>query len=123
VDYLKTIAVLHTAEGEARVVDLARRLSISHVTVVRTLKRLERDGFITKLARRSIFLTEEGRRVAEAAQKRFDFIVRFLQSIGVPEMTARADADGTEHHASATTIAALKRLLDAQLRSRGYETK
>ena len=39
-DYVEAIADLTAAVGEARVVDLARRLGVTHVTVNRTLARL-----------------------------------------------------------------------------------
>ena len=40
-DYVEAIADLSAALGEARVVDLARRLGVTHVTVNRTLARLQ----------------------------------------------------------------------------------
>ena len=43
-DYVEAIADLSVAVGEARVVDLARRLGVTHVTVNRTLARLQRAG-------------------------------------------------------------------------------
>ncbi len=36
-DYVEAIAELMASTGEARAVDLARRLGVSHVTVVRTV--------------------------------------------------------------------------------------
>src|SRR5262245_709786 len=46
-DYAEAIADLADAIGEARVVDLAKRLGVTHVTVNRTIARLQRDGFVT----------------------------------------------------------------------------
>src|SRR5262245_59196219 len=63
-DYVEAIADLFDANGEARVVDLARRLGVSHVTVNRTVARLQRDGFVTAQPYRAIFLTPAGRRLA-----------------------------------------------------------
>src|SRR5262245_15358270 len=40
-DYVEMIADLIDGAGEARVVDLARGLGVSHVTVVRTVSRLQ----------------------------------------------------------------------------------
>ena len=46
--------------------DLARRLGVSHVTVIRTVARLQRDGYVSTQPYRSIFLTDKGTRLAEA---------------------------------------------------------
>ena len=43
-DYVEAIADLTASVGEARVVDLARRLGVTHVTVNRTLARLKKSG-------------------------------------------------------------------------------
>ena len=43
-DYAEAIADLARIHGEARAVDLARRLGITHVTVIRPIARLQRDG-------------------------------------------------------------------------------
>ncbi|HEY4416473.1 MAG TPA: transcriptional regulator MntR, partial [Verrucomicrobiae bacterium] len=44
-DYVEAIADLTAARGAARVVDLARQLGVTHVTVNRTLARLQKSGF------------------------------------------------------------------------------
>src|SRR5690242_15970571 len=59
-DYAEAIADLTAVHGEARAVDLARRLGVSHVTVVRTVARLQRDGYLSTRPYRSIFLTSKG---------------------------------------------------------------
>jgi DtxR family manganese transport transcriptional regulator len=59
-DYVEAIADLTAAHGEARVVDLARRLGVTHVTVNRTLARLQREGYVTAQPYRAIFLTGPG---------------------------------------------------------------
>ena len=50
-DYVEAIADLTATQGEARVVDLARRLGVTHVTVNRTLARLQRAGYVNKIGR------------------------------------------------------------------------
>ena len=66
-DYVETIADLSTSLGEARVVDLARRLGVTHVTVNRTLARLQRAGYVNTRPYRAIFLTEIGSQLANAS--------------------------------------------------------
>lgn len=110
-DYVEVIAELIDAAGEARAVDVARRLGVSHVTVVHTVRRLRRDGWVTAEPYRSIFLTEAGRRLATESRRRHAVVVDFLEALGVPGAVARADAEGLEHHVSAETLAAFERYL------------
>jgi DtxR family transcriptional regulator, manganese transport regulator len=110
-DYVEAIAELTANTGEARAVDLARQLGVSHVTVIRTVARLQRDGFVSARPYRSIFLTEKGVRLAAEASQRHAIVLEFLRSLGVPEHAAQSDAEGIEHHVSRETLAAFKRHL------------
>lgn len=107
-DYAEAIADLIDQQGEARVVDLARRLGVTHVTVIRTLTRLQKSGFVTSRPYRSIFLTDTGRRTAERARRRHRVVYEFLRALGVPEAAARADAEGLEHHVGPETLRAFR---------------
>ncbi|MGE0594314.1 MAG: manganese-binding transcriptional regulator MntR [Vicinamibacterales bacterium] len=110
-DYVEAIAELTASVGEARAVDLARRLGVSHVTVVRTVARLQRDGYVTSRPYRAIFLTDEGARLATESRERHTLVVEFLRALGVPDAVAQLDAEGIEHHVSPETIAAFRRHL------------
>jgi DtxR family manganese transport transcriptional regulator len=116
-DYVEAIAELISSTGEARATDLARLLGVTHVTVVRTVQRLQRNGLVTSLPYRSIFLTEAGRKLATKARSRHRTVVAFLEALGISSSAARADAEGIEHHVSAETLAAFERFL-AQTKSR-----
>src|SRR5262245_9064815 len=111
-DYAETIADLIKSGGEARVVDLARCLGVSHVTVIRTLSRLQSEGLVTTRPHRSIFLTRSGKALAARAKRRHEIVVRFLVALGVSPDTARTDAEGLEHHVSEETLRALERFAD-----------
>ena len=113
-DYVEAIADLIDSGGEARVVDLARRLGVSHVTVVRTVARLQRDGLVTARPYRSIFLTEEGRTLAEGSRRRHRIVIAFLRALGISERVACTDAEGIEHHVSAETLGAMERFVRAK---------
>jgi len=97
--------------GEARAVDLAERLGVSHVTVSKTIQRLQREGFVTTQPYRSIFLTDKGREVAAASRERHDLVLRFLLALGVPADVAEIDSEGIEHHVSVATLDAMRRFL------------
>ncbi len=117
-DYVELIADLINSGGEARAVDIARRLGVSHATVIKTIGRLQRDGLVVSKPYRSIFLSDAGRRLAEWSRSRHDLVVKFLLAIGVSEETAHADAEGMEHHVSPETLAAFQRHIQRQ-RSNG----
>ena len=110
-DYVEAIADLSASQGEARVVDLARRLGVTHVTVNRTLRRLQREGYVSAQPYRASFLTDAGRKLATECQHRHGIVVAFLRSLGVPEKSAEIDAEGIEHHVSPATLAAFARQL------------
>jgi DtxR family manganese transport transcriptional regulator len=97
--------------GEARVVDIARGLGVSHATVIKTIGRLQRDGLVITKPYRAIFLTDEGRRLAEWSRRRHAIVLEFLLAIGVEEEAAQADAEGMEHHVSSETLAAFERVI------------
>lgn len=108
-DYVEAIAELAAIHGEARAVDLARRFGVTHVTVTRTLERLQRDGYITTRPYRAIFLTESGSKLAEESRQRHEIVLEFLRKLGVPEEIAQSDAEGIEHHVSPETLALFKK--------------
>jgi DtxR family manganese transport transcriptional regulator len=110
-DYVEAIADLSAALGEARVVDLARRLGVTHVTVNRTLARLKKIGFVNTLPYRAIFLTDAGRTLAAECKLRHETVTAFLRSLGVPEKVAELDAEGIEHHVSPETLVAFEKKL------------
>jgi len=110
-DYVEAIADLIAACGEARATDLAKSLGVSHVTVIRTVERLQREGLVTTQPYRSIFLTETGRKLAAKAKARHETVIAFLEALGVSPSIARADAEGIEHHVSPETLAAFEKFL------------
>ena len=110
-DYAEAIADLVAETGEARIVDLAKHLGVTHVTVNRTIVRLQKAGLVTSKPYRAIFLTESGRNLAAACKTRHETVMAFLRSLGIPERVAAMDAEGIEHHVSPDTLAAFKRVL------------
>lgn len=104
-DYVELIAELIHSHGEARPVDIAAKLGVKAPTVAKALDRLARDGLITRARYRSVFLTEEGRALAQECQHRHEIVLRFLLSLGLDAETAERDAEGIEHHVSEKTLA------------------
>jgi DtxR family transcriptional regulator, manganese transport regulator len=110
-DYVELIADLLASGGEARLVDIARRLGVSHPTAVKSIRRLKREGLATARPYRGVFLTPAGHELAERVRARHRVVVELLMSVGVPTEAAEADAEGIEHHVSQTTLDAFSRFL------------
>ena len=110
-DYLELIADLIDGQGEARQVDIAAALGVTQPTVAKMLKRLADGGLITQRPYRGIFLTGQGRDIAERSRERHQIVETFLLALGVSAENARIDAEGIEHHVSAETLRAFARFL------------
>jgi DtxR family manganese transport transcriptional regulator len=110
-DYVELIAELIDTLGEARPVDIAARLGVTAPTVAKTLDRLARDGLVTRAPYRSVFLTEQGRALAEECRTRHEIVVRFLIRLGLDPETAEQDAEGIEHHVGDVTLEAFRGVL------------
>ncbi len=110
-DYVELIDDLHAATGEARPTDIARRLGVSHATVIKTIGRLKREGLATSLPYRGVFLTHAGEHLAGKSRARHRLVVAVLTAIGVPPEAAEQDAEGLEHHISPATLRAFSAFL------------
>ena len=115
-DYVELIADLLAVHGEARATDVARRLGVTHPTVLKSITRLKREGLVTSRPYRGIFLTKAGHELAERVRARHRLMVELLLSIGVPVEAAEADAEGMEHHASEATLQAFARFIARRAR-------
>lgn len=107
-DYTELIADLIAERGEARTVVIAGLLGISHVTALRTLRRLQADGYLTTSPHQPIELTKKGSKLARHAKARHLLLVQFFMALGVPENVAEIDVEGAEHHLSPTTLARIR---------------
>ncbi len=113
-DYVELVDDLIEEKGEARAVDLAERMGINPATVNKTVKRLQREGYLTAEPYRSIFLTEAGKAMADSARERHELVYQFLRSIGVSAEVALLDAEGVEHHVSRETLACFEAFISQQ---------
>ena len=68
-DYLKTIHIL-SRHGEVRGTHIADVLGVSRATVSLTLKALEQEGYLLRMADHTVRLTDAGREIAEATYAR-----------------------------------------------------
>jgi DtxR family transcriptional regulator, iron-dependent repressor len=111
-DYLRTIYAL---EEEIRPVIAARvadEVGVSASTMVSTLRRLEREGYLKVERRKEIHLTTEGKKVAERILRRHYLIERFLTDLlGLDWVKAHQEAHRLEHAVSQDVEERLAKLL------------
>ena len=108
-DYLELISEMHNLNGEARIVDIAKRLGIAQATASKTIKRLQNQGYVNKEPYRSLFLTLKGQKIASFSKKRHITVYNFLINLGLDPKTAEADSEGIEHHVSEKTLKKMER--------------
>lgn len=103
-DYTELVHELIEKEGEARVGRIAEILGISHVTALRTVKRLCELGLLSTEDRKPVYLTQKGKRLAINSKKKHEIVFNFLVNLGVPKDIAEIDSEGIEHHISEITL-------------------
>lgn len=111
-DYVEAIDQLEGESGRCRVVDLARRFDVTHVTVTKVIARLKREGLVTSEPYGPLKLTDSGRQLAAKSRRRHETVYQFLRAIGVSEQTAAIDTEGIEHHVSRQTLECFRRLTE-----------
>jgi len=111
-DYVEAIADIIDRGEEAKVMALATVFGVSHVTVIRTVQRLQEQGLVETMPRRAIELTDAGREMAETSRHRHQIVRDFLLKLGVSRDRAEADSEGMEHHVSQETLQAMQRFVD-----------
>ncbi len=97
-DYLMSMYVMERDHGEIIAARLAEMLEVAPATVAMTLKRMERDNWITGTGRKTIHLTETGRAAAFSVTRRHMLTEWLLVKIlKVPISQTHNEAHGIEH--------------------------
>jgi len=97
-EYLQTIFWLMEAGLPITGANIARALQLSPPTVHEMIKRLERDGYVTRSADKILHLTEDGRAEAEQITRRHRMIERFLTDVlHIPWDEVHEEAERLEH--------------------------
>ena len=97
-EYLQTLFWLQEAGLPLTGANVARAMQLSAPTVHEMVGRLERDGYITRAADKSISFTPEGREHAEAIVRRHRLIERFLTDVlKIPWDDVHEEAERLEH--------------------------
>lgn len=114
-NYLETILVLSHTLPVVRSVDIANELGYKKSSVSVAMKNLREKGHITVTDAGFIYLTEEGREIAEMIYERHNILTNLFTSLGVPADIAEADACQIEHVISRESFDAIKKYLAPKL--------
>ncbi len=112
-DYVEAIHEIRQTGSLVRVSDLQEVFGVSHVTVIRTLKRLYEKELITGTKSKEISLTDLGESIARRAQEKHEIVRNLFVKLGVSREQSDADAEGVEHHLSEETLNAIQRFLES----------
>ena len=112
-DYLRTIYALEEEIQPVIAARVAEEVGVTPSTMVSTLRRLEREGYLKVLRRKEIHLTAEGRQVAERILRRHFLLERFLTDLlGLDWVKAHQEAHRLEHAVSQEVEDRLAKLLN-----------
>lgn len=108
-NYLETILVLSKKLPVVRSVDIATELGYKKSSISIAMKHLREKNHITVTDAGFIYLTEEGKEIAEMIYERHQVLSSTLIKLGVPEEIAAEDACKIEHVISAESFDAIKK--------------
>lgn len=107
-DYLEAVLVLQQKHGYIRCVDVAGYLGVTKPSVSRAVKELSKKKCLLKKDDGTLFLTEQGRQIAQQIYEKHQFFTKQLIEAGVPRDIAVQDACRLEHVISETSFNKLK---------------
>ena len=107
--YLETILVLSRRLNKVRSVDVAEEMGYSKLSVSRAVGILKKNGYIIMDGSGHLYLTDEGRSVAEKTFERHRVLTKVFTKLGVSAGIAAEDACKIEHVISDETFEAIKK--------------
>ena len=113
-NYLETILILSRKLPVVRSVDIANELGYKKSSISVAMKNMREKQFITTTDAGYIYLTDEGRDIAETIYERHQFFSDWLISLGVPADLAIGDACKMEHTLSKESFAAIKNYVESK---------
>ena len=107
-NYLETILILSKKLPVVRSVDIANELNFKKSSVSIAMKNLREKNHITVTDAGYIYLTDEGKAIAEMILERHELITDILVKLGVDEEIASEDACRIEHVISKESFKAVR---------------
>ncbi len=114
-NYLETILILSQKLPVVRSVDIANELGFKKSSISIAMKNLREKNQITVTNEGYIYLTEEGKQIADMIYERHLLISAALKKLGVSEEIAMEDACRIEHVISQESFNALKQYINENL--------
>lgn len=108
-DYVEAINEILLKKGSVKNVDLCKYFGVSNATVSKNIQRLIKEELVESEKYKNIFLTKNGKMLAEKSNTRHEILYKFLTKLGVPEKIAEVDSEGMEHHMSKETLNMMKK--------------
>lgn len=108
-NYLETILILSKKLPVVRAVDISNELGFKKSSVSIAMKNLRLKKQITVTDAGFIYLTDEGRAIAEMIYERHELLSSCLIRLGVSPETAAEDACKIEHVISPESFDAIKK--------------
>ncbi len=108
-NYLETILILSKKLPVVRSVDISNELGFKKSSVSIAMKNLRLKNHITVTDAGFIYLTDEGRAIAEMIYERHELLSSCLIKLGVDPKTAAEDACKIEHVISPESFEAIKK--------------
>lgn len=111
-NYLEAIYELSREKSFARVSDIAERLNVTKASASAAMQTLLNKGLVSTEKYREIYLTEEGRKLAELTSEKHSTIKKFfIDVLGVSPDVADTDACAIEHVISTDSVNAMRTFL------------
>lgn len=107
-NYLETILLLSQRLPVVRAIDIVNELGFKKSSVSVAMKHLREKDLITVSDSGFIYLTDEGKVIADMVFERHNVLSNFFVSLGVSEETADQDACKIEHIISSESFNAIK---------------
>ena len=107
--YLESILVLIRQGKAVRSIDIVDYMGYSKPSVSRAVGILKKNGYIIMDGSGHLYLTDEGRSVAEKTFERHRVLTKVFTKLGVSAGIAAEDACKIEHVISDETFEAIKR--------------
>ena len=111
-DYLEAILQLNNEGINPKSIDIVRKLSYSKPSVSIAMKKLREDKLIIIDENGVIYLTIEGKEIAQKTLDKHEYLKSFFIACGVDENTAEETACGIEHHIDEDTFEKIKTYLN-----------
>ena len=108
-DYVEAINEILIKKGSVKNVDLCKYFGVSNATVCKNIQRLIKEDLVKSEKYKNIFLTKNGKILAEKSNTRHEILYKFLTRLGVPDKIAEVDSEGIEHHISKETLYMMKK--------------